>query len=200
MKPLIEIRNLNKVFRNEVLFRDFSMEIRRNEIIALMGPSGIGKSTLLNIIGQLDKDFTGMVAYDPVLFEDTRVPFPFVFQDADTLLPWKTVEGNIALVRKGITKAEMDSVLDTIALKDHRDKYPHELSGGMKQRVGIGRALVCRSKVMLMDEPFGSLDDEMRRRLQDFILELHRSTGITIVFVTHDWEEAERIATRIIEL
>ena len=91
-------------------------------------------------------------------------------------------------------------MLDTVALSEHRHKKPSALSGGMKQRVGIARALVCHSKILLMDEPFGSLDREMRLKMQDFLLALQRKTGLTIVLVTHDPEEAEKLATRIVRL
>lgn len=198
MGQLIEIRNLKKMFDKEVLFDNFNMTIYEDEILVLMGPSGIGKSTLLNIIGQLDDDYTGTVTYDPVIFEGILVPFPFVFQEFDSIIPWKTVEENICLVRDEITGEELDRVLRMVSLDEHRNKYPAELSGGMKQRVGIGRALICKSKLLLMDEPFGSLDREMRRKLQDFVVELQKETGITIVMVTHDHDEAQRMATRII--
>lgn len=198
MGQLIEIRNLKKTFNKEVLFDNFNMTINEDEILVLMGPSGIGKSTLLNIIGQLDDDYTGTITYDPVLFEGIQVPFPFVFQEFDSILPWKTVEENIRLVRDGITTKELDHVLKMVSLDEHRNKYPAELSGGMKQRVGIGRALICKSRLLLMDEPFGSLDREMRRKLQDFVVELQKETGITIVMVTHDNDEAERMGTRIV--
>ena len=198
MGKLIEIRNLKKTFNKEVLFDNFNMTINEDEILVLMGPSGIGKSTLLNIIGQLDDDYTGTITYDPVLFEGIQVPFPFVFQEFDSILPWKTVEENIRLVRDGITTEELDQLLKMVSLDEHRNKYPAELSGGMKQRVGIGRALICKSRLLLMDEPFGSLDREMRRKLQDFVVELQKKTGITIVMVTHDDDEAERMGTRIV--
>ena len=200
MGQLIEIRNLKKTFNKEVLFDNFNMTINEDEILVLMGPSGIGKSTLLNIIGQLDNNYTGTVTYDPVLFEGIQVPFPFVFQEFDSILPWKTVEENICLVRDGITAEELDHVLKMVSLDEHRNKYPAELSGGMKQRVGIGRALICKSRLLLMDEPFGSLDWEMRRKLQDFVVELQKETGITIIMVTHDHDEAQRMATRIIKI
>lgn len=198
MGKLIEIRNLKKTFNKEVLFDNFNMTINEDEILVLMGPSGIGKSTLLNIIGQLDDEYTGTITYDPVLFEGIQVPFPFVFQEFDSILPWKTVEENIRLVRDGITTEELDHVLKMVSLDEHRNKYPAELSGGMKQRVGIGRALICKSRLLLMDEPFGSLDREMRRKLQDFVVELQKETRLTIVMVTHDNDEAERMGSRIV--
>lgn len=199
-KIWIEIKHMKKAFGTEVLFEDFNLEVYENEILVLMGPSGAGKSTLLNVIGQLEPYDGGEIRYHPALFDGISVPFPFVFQEFDTLLPWKTVEGNIRLVAKGLTEAALNEVLETVALSEHRHKKPSALSGGMKQRVGIARALVCHSKVLLMDEPFGSLDREMRLKMQDFLLELQLRTGLTIVLVTHDPEEAEKLATRIVRL
>lgn len=199
-KTLIKLERLKKSFGRELIFEDFSLEVYDNEILVIMGPSGAGKSTLLNVIGQLEPYDSGEIHYHPELFEGTKVPLPFVFQEFDTLLPWKTVEGNIRLVAKDLSETELQAVLDTVALSEHRHKKPSALSGGMKQRVGIARALVCHSKILLMDEPFGSLDRDMRLKMQDFLLDLQARTGLTIVLVTHDLEEAEKLGTRIVRL
>jgi len=199
-KPLIELKNIGKKYGEEVLFEKFNLTIYENEFLVIMGPSGRGKSTLLNMIGQLDDDFTGEIIYNPILFKNNAVPFPFVFQTFDTLLPWKTVEENIRLVNRKLSKSECDFILSSVSLKEDRFKYPPMLSGGMKQRVGIARALACHSKMMLMDEPFGSLDQKMREKLQNLIVTLQKQTGLTLVFVTHDVDEAEKIGTRRIVL
>lgn len=199
-KLMIEIKHLKKSFGKEVIFEDFNLEVYENEILVIMGSSGAGKSTLLNVIGQLETYDGGEIHYHPELFEDTKVPLPFVFQEFDTLLPWKTVEDNIRLVADNLTDHALQEVLDTVALSEHRRKRPDVLSGGMKQRVGIARALVCHSKILLMDEPFGSLDRDMRLKMQDFLLTLQRKTGLTILLVTHDLEEAEKLGTRIVRL
>lgn len=199
-KLMIEIKHLKKSFGKEVIFEDFNLEVYENEILVIMGSSGAGKSTLLNVIGQLESYDGGEIHYHPELFEDTKVPLPFVFQEFDTLLPWKTVEDNIRLVADNLTDHALQEVLDTVALSEHRRKRPDVLSGGMKQRVGIARALVCHSKILLMDEPFGSLDRDMRLKMQDFLLTLQRKTGLTILLVTHDLEEAEKLGTRIVRL
>jgi len=199
-KTLIKLERLKKSFGHEVIFEDFSLEVYENEILVIMGPSGAGKSTLLNVIGQLEPYDSGEIHYHPELFEGIKVPLPFVFQEFDTLLPWKTVEGNIRLVAKDLPEGELQTVLDTVALIEHRHKKPGALSGGMKQRVSIARALVCHSKILLMDEPFGSLDRDMRLKMQDFLLDLQGRTGLTIVLVTHDLEEAEKLGTRIVRL
>lgn len=195
---LIEVRNLSKSFGDENLLKDFSLDIGEGEIVAVMGPSGIGKSTLLNIIGGLDKEYEGTISYDPRVFEGIDVPFPFVFQESESLLPWKTVEDNVRIAGKRLTQEEIDEALKSVGLHEHRRKKPRELSGGMKQRVSLARALVCRSRVMLLDEPFASLDPDMRLRLQELVRDLSRTKGIAMLIVTHDRSEAEAMADRIV--
>lgn len=195
---LIEIRNLSKSFGDETLLKDFSLDIGEGEIVAVMGPSGIGKSTLLNIIGGLDKDYEGTISYDPKIFEGIDVPFPFVFQESESLLPWKNVEDNVRIAGKHLTQEEIDEAIKSVGLYEHRRKKPRELSGGMKQRVSLARALVCKSRVMLLDEPFASLDPDMRSRLQELVRDLSRSKGIAMLIVTHDRSEAEAMADKIV--
>lgn len=195
---LIEVSNISKSFGDEVLLKDFSLDLSEGEIVAVMGPSGIGKSTLLNIIGGLDKDYGGTITYDKRVFEGIDVPFPFVFQESISLLPWKNVEDNVRIAGKKLTMEEIHDALKSVGLYEHRKKKPSELSGGMKQRVSLARALVCRSRVMLLDEPFASLDPDMRSRLQELVRDLSRSKGIAMLLVTHDRSEAEAMADRII--
>lgn len=200
MKPLITVTGLGKKFGGKYVIKDFDLVLHENEIVVIMGQSGIGKSTLLNIIGQLEPYDVGEIKYDESVFKGIDIPFPFVFQEMDTLLPWKTVRQNITLVNPKATMAILDELIENIELSEHQDKYPHELSGGMKQRVGIARALICASKVLLMDEPFGSLDKEMRLKLQDFLLNIQKKYALSIIFVTHDEEEAKRIGNRILTI
>lgn len=200
MKSIIQVENVSKIFGGKRIFSEISFEVYSDEILVLMGESGVGKSTMLNLIGQLDRDFEGEITYDARIFEGNRIPFPFVFQESESLLPWKNVEDNIRLVQSNISKEALDEILNLVSLETHRYKKPHELSGGMKQRVGIARALVCHSKVMLMDEPFSSLDANLRRKLQDLIIEIKNKRSLTVIFVTHDLDEAKRIGDRIINL
>lgn len=197
---LIEVKGLTKAFGSEDLLKDFSLDIGEGEIVAVMGPSGIGKSTLLNIIGGLDKEYEGSISYDPGIFDGIDVPFPFVFQESESLLPWKTVEDNVRIAGRRLTQDEIDDALKSVGLYEHRHKKPGELSGGMKQRVSLARALVCRSRVLLLDEPFASLDSEMRTRLQLLVKDLCKSKGITVIMVTHDIAEAEAMADRIVSI
>lgn len=200
MKPILKIRGLTKSFEEIPVIHNLSLDVFEDEILCIMGASGVGKSTLLNCIAGITPFESGEIYCDPVLYENVKVPFPFVFQEMDTLLPWKTVRQNVILVTDHMLNDEIDALLDRVDLLKHAHKYPRELSGGMKQRVGIARALACRSKVLLMDEPFGSLDLEMRVKLQDLLMSIQKKFKLSVVFVTHDLNEAERIGNRIIKL
>jgi len=200
MKSLIELRGVSKSYAGEKVIEDFSLQISSGEILVMMGPSGTGKSTLLNLIGGIEKPDSGEILYAPELSKKSRVFLPFVFQESDSLLPWLSVYDNVRIVNKEAGREEILRILETVELAEHKDKFPGQLSGGMKQRLGIARALVCNSGILLMDEPFGSLDAEMRRKLQDFLLTLQAEMKITIIFVTHDLAEAEKLGDRIINL
>lgn len=200
MKPLITVTGLGKKYGGVFVIKDFNLVLYENEIVVIMGRSGIGKSTLLNILGKLESYDEGEINYDESVFKGTGVPFPFVFQEMDTLLPWKTVRQNISLVNPKASESFLKELIGNVGLTDHQNKYPHELSGGMKQRVGIARALICASKVLFMDEPFGSLDKEMRAKLQDFLLKIQDEYELSIIFVTHDEDEAKRVGNRILTL
>lgn len=197
---LIEVINLTKSFGEETVLKNFSMTLEEGEIVAVMGSSGRGKSTLLNILGGLDKEYSGTVQYAPEVFRETEIPFPFVFQESHSLLPWKSVEENVRIAGKRLTQARIEEALTSVGLFEHRKKKPGELSGGMKQRVSLARALVCNARVMLLDEPFASLDEEMRQKLQELIRDLSRSKNIAMVLVTHERSEADTLADRIIFL
>lgn len=200
MKPIIKISNLTKVFDGVKVIDRFNLEVYPNEILVIMGASGAGKTSLLNIIGQLDKEFQGHIEYSSDIFESTHVPFPFVFQGSESLLPWKTVIGNIKITNPKIEKDELEDILESLSLYEHRHKFPYQLSGGMKQRVGIARGLACHSKLMLMDEPFTNLDATLRKKLQELVMFIREERGMTIIFVTHDEDEAQFVGDRIIKL
>lgn len=200
MEPLISIRNLNKGFGNEQVFNGLNLEIFKNEILMIMGASGSGKSTLLNLIAELDHDFEGEIWRSPEVSEGVAIPYPMVFQESESLLPWMNVMDNIRLVAPDLKDERLMSLLNEVEMSDDHHKYPRELSGGMKQRVGIARALACRSKILLMDEPFASLDEVLRIKLQDLIRAIKVRDELTVVFVTHDQSEAERLGDRIIRL
>jgi NitT/TauT family transport system ATP-binding protein len=180
-----------------------SFTVHDGEIVSLIGPSGCGKTTALRIAMGLETASAGKVTVDGREVKGCGHDRGMVFQFAE-LLPWLTALQNVmfGLEMKGMRGAELRATatryLDLVGLKDSLDRRPHQLSGGMKQRVGIARALAIDPKVLLMDEPFGALDAQTRETMQAELLDLHERTGKTILFVTHDLDEAVLIADRIV--
>jgi NitT/TauT family transport system ATP-binding protein len=179
--------------------------VREGEFVTVIGPSGCGKSTFLHIVGGFIKAEGGSIR---VYGEEVNGPGPdrgMMFQEF-ALFPWRTVAGNIAwgLESQGLPKAEIDAVvgryLEMMSLGDFRNHFPAELSGGMKQRVALARVLAFDPKVLLMDEPFGALDAQTRETMQEELTRLWERTGKTIVFVTHDIEEAVYLGDRVVVL
>jgi NitT/TauT family transport system ATP-binding protein len=180
-----------------------SFTVSDGEIVALIGPSGCGKTTALRIAMGLDASTSGRVSVDGKEIKGCGYDRGMVFQHAE-LLPWLSAMQNVmfGLEMKGMRGRELrdtaEKYLDLVGLKDSHNRRPHQLSGGMKQRVGIARALAIDPKVLLMDEPFGALDAQTRETLQAELLEVHARTKKTIIFVTHDLDEAVLIADRIV--
>jgi NitT/TauT family transport system ATP-binding protein len=204
---LLQVSQLSKVFggaQGYSALANVSLDIAPGEFICLLGPSGCGKSTLLNILAGFEPPTSGVVMAEGQTIAGPGRDRVMVFQDAGAaLLPWQTVEENIrfALSVRGMPRAEwptrLDAALAAVELTAHRAKFPAQLSGGMRQRLQIARALVVDPKVLLMDEPFGALDAMTRRRMHGVVLEIWRRTGTTIVFVTHDITEALTLADRV---
>jgi len=207
MQSNIQISNVHKIFssggREVVALNAINIDIKPGEFICLLGPSGCGKSTLLNAVAGFSLPTTGSILVDgkPVL-----APGPdrgMVFQEY-ALFPWMTVADNVAfgLEIKKMPKAQIrekvGSLLEMLNLQDFRDRYPKDLSGGMRQRVAIARVLALDSPIMLMDEPFGALDSLTRRNLQDELLRIWTEFKKTIIFVTHSIEESIYLADRIV--
>jgi NitT/TauT family transport system ATP-binding protein len=198
---VLRVRDVRKAYGpigNRVLALDaISLEVRRAEFLCLVGASGCGKSTLLNLITELDRPSDGEIV------TDGRASL--LFQEA-ALFPWLTAAGNVELpmklakVAKHRRQDEVARLLELVHLSDFGDKLPHELSGGMRQRVAVARALAQNAEILLMDEPFGSLDAMTRDLLHDELERIWRETGVTIVFVTHDVREAVRLGDRIVVL
>ena len=180
-----------------------SFTVKDGEIVALIGPSGCGKTTALRVAMGLDPSSGGRVAVDGREINGCGHDRGMVFQHAE-LLPWLSALQNVmfGLEMKGIRGTQLremaEKYLHLVGLKDSQNRRPHQLSGGMKQRVGIARALAIDPKVLLMDEPFGALDAQTRETLQGELLDIHGRTGKTILFVTHDLDEAVIIADRIV--
>jgi len=205
---LLEVTNVRKIFEssrgNYHALEGISLNIAEGEFICLLGPSGCGKSTLLNIVAGFVPVTGGQVVFEgkPVLRADrARV---MLFQDANSaLLPWFSVEENIrfALRVRKIEKSQWPQIVDNhlsmVSLDAHRNKFPSELSGGMRQRLQIARALAVEPKMLLMDEPFAALDAMTRRYMHGVLLDIWQRTRKTIVFVTHDIGEAISLADRI---
>jgi nitrate/nitrite transport system ATP-binding protein len=189
----------------EVL-RDVTLGVEKGEYISIIGHSGCGKSTLLNIVAGLTPSSVGAVLLDGKSVEEPGPDRAVVFQN-HSLLPWLTVYENVSLaVDKvfGATKSAAERAewtkynLDLVHMGHARDKRPSEISGGMKQRVGIARALAMEPKVLLLDEPFGALDALTRAHLQDQVMQIHRTLGNTVLMITHDVDEAVLLSDRIV--
>ncbi|MEX5258497.1 ABC transporter ATP-binding protein [Kocuria arenosa] len=182
--------------------QDVTLEIHDGEFLALVGPSGSGKSTLLDLLGGLTAPTSGRILIDGNPVSGTGHDRGIVFQQY-ALLPWKTALDNIAfgLTSTGAPRREARerarTYLDLVGLSGFADRYPHELSGGMKQRVAIARSLVYEPDILLMDEPFGALDAQTRERLQAELLGIWQHTGTTVVFITHSIEEAVFLGQRV---
>jgi len=202
----IRMRNVNKSYGSgPAALQQVNLEIRENELVSFVGPSGCGKSTLFRLIAGLSRPSSGSIE---ILGENAeaarkRNDIAYVFQDA-TLLPWSTVRDNVTLplklrrVPRSVQKQEAERVLGLVGLGDYADSLPRQLSGGMKMRASIARALISRPKLLLMDEPFGALDEITRQLLQSELLGIWRkSPGMTVLFVTHNVFEAVYLSTRI---
>lgn len=206
---ILDVRNLTKVFESRgketVALRDVSFSTHRREFVCVIGPSGCGKSTLIRILAGLEEQTSGKVLLDGKPVTGPGRDRGMVFQTY-TLFPWLTVKKNVmfGLEVNGLGKSEADvqarQWLDLVGLSKFADSYPHQLSGGMKQRVAIVRALANQPRILLMDEPFGALDAQTRARMQAHLLEIWRKIDITIVFITHDLDEAIFLADRILAL
>jgi NitT/TauT family transport system ATP-binding protein len=203
--PVVSIRNVSKQFTNGTLaIRGVNLDIAEGEFMSLLGPSGCGKSTLLRIIAELGSPSAGTVEWPTCPDNPGREPhLGFVFQDP-TLMPWSNVLHNVMLpltlagVRKGEAEARSAEMLALVGLKGFEKSYPRELSGGMKMRVSIARALVTHPKILLMDEPFAALDEITRHRLNDDLLNLWWQNRFTAVFVTHSVFESVYLSQRIV--
>ena len=182
--------------------KDLSLHVPRGEFLTLVGPSGSGKTTLLDLLGGLSRPTSGRVLVDGREVTGPGLDRGIVFQQY-ALFPWRTTLANVTfgLEQQGLSRRERTERarenLALVGLEGFEDRYPHELSGGMKQRVAIARSLAYRPGILLMDEPFAALDAQTREQLQDELLRIWRATGTTVVFITHGIEEAVYLGQRV---
>lgn len=203
-----EVRDVGKTYDGRIpveTLQHIDLSIQDGEFVCLLGPSGCGKSTLLEILAGLQNPSSGEVLFDGESLKGTDRRLGVVFQDP-SLYPWRTIARNVelGLEMRGADKKErrerVQSYLEMVGLSGFEQKYPHQLSGGMRQRAGIARALANDPEVLLMDEPFGAVDHLTRLQLQDDLLEIWEKEKKTVVFVTHDVSEAVFLGTRVVLL
>ena len=208
---MLEVRRLSKVFfaQNDprkaglVALFDVSLSIRKNEFVSLLGPSGCGKTTLIRIIAGLIAPDRGDIVVDGQTVTTPGRDRCMVFQQFG-LLPWRTVLSNVEFgleiegVAKEARQAAANQYLELVGLKGFENYYPHQISGGMQQRVGIARALSKKPQILLMDEPFGAVDAQTREQLQEELLKIWSQTDTTVVFVTHSIDEAIYLSDRVV--
>ena len=201
----VEIRGLSKSYDKVEALRDVDLDFPRGKLTSLLGPSGCGKTTLLKIVAGLIEADAGSVVVDGRKVEGPGPERAFVFQDF-ALMPWATVLRNVAfgLELRNVGKAEREDIarryIGDVGLSGFEGKYPHELSGGMRQRVGLARALAVNAEVLLLDEPFSAVDEQNRRKFQEDLIALRANQKKTFIFVTHSIEEAVYISDRIVLL
>ena len=206
MTARISLQNVSKVFQargaTTTALDGISLDVPAGQFLVIVGPSGCGKSTLLDLLGGLTAPSSGQILLDGTPIDGPDLDRGVVFQQY-ALLPWRTAQDNIALglEAKGVPRRERASqareFLDLVGLDGFADRYPHELSGGMKQRVAIARSLAFDPDVLLMDEPFAALDAQTRDSLQEELLRIWQRTGKTIIFITHGIDEAVYLGQRV---
>jgi NitT/TauT family transport system ATP-binding protein len=205
----LQVKNLYKTFESPqgtvTALKDINFETYKREFVCVIGPSGCGKSTLIRILAGLETPSSGEVLLDGVAVRDPGPDRGMVFQGY-TLFPWLTVKKNVMfgleMSGHGKTSSEEQALqwIDLVGLSKFANAYPHQLSGGMKQRVAIARALANQPRILLMDEPFGALDAQTRSKMQSYLHEIWKNIDVTILFITHDLDEAIYLADRVLVL
>ena len=206
---VLDVDQLGKKFETPTgtvtALKEVSFQVHRREFVSVIGPSGCGKSTLIRILAGLEHPTSGVVNLDGKAISGPGSERGMVFQGY-TLFPWLTVKQNVMFGLRmggscsGIAEADAVQWIELVGLRDSADVYPHQLSGGMKQRVAIARALANRPRILLMDEPFGALDAQTRAQMQSYLLQIWRNVDVTILFITHDLDEAVYLSDRILIL
>lgn len=205
---ILQVTDLHKIYDDsvdqEIILNHINLSVCENDFLCILGPSGCGKTTLLRCIAGFEK-FQGTIKVNGKIVTKPNMDRILVFQDFNQLFPWKTVLENVCypLSKFGISDKDerrkiASTYLEKVGLANYKYFYPHQLSGGMKQRVAIAKALALKPKLILMDEPFASLDAMTRRKLQKELLKLSKSENVTVIFITHNIQEAIVLGTRII--
>lgn len=201
----VKVRNLTKKFGDLTVLDDISFDIKKGEFVCIVGPTGCGKTTFLNLLAKLLEPTSGNIFIDGEQADPKKHNLSFVFQEPSAF-PWLTVEQNIRFGQetKKRNKWEIHNVteyiLDMLGLKESRRKYPHELSVSTEQRIVIGRSFAMKPDLLLMDEPYGQMDLKLRYYLEDEVLKLQKATKSTVIFITHNIEEAVYLADRCLIL
>ena len=207
---ILQVEGVSKSFESQdglreprSVFENFSFEMEEHEFVSVLGPSGCGKTTLLRLVAGFETPDSGSIVFDGARVAGPAPDRVVVFQQPG-LYPWLDVRHNVAfglrLKHRRIDWAPVEEILEIVGLKDFATHAAHELSGGMQQRVALARSLVMRPKMLLMDEPFAALDAHLRRAMQSFLLELCKEIRTTVLFITHDIEEAIVLAERVVVL
>ncbi|MBQ8503957.1 MAG: ABC transporter ATP-binding protein [Clostridia bacterium] len=207
-KEILKIENLTKTYHSQnvsaTILKNINLTIEKGEFVCILGPSGCGKSTLIRCVAGFE-DFEGKITACGKEVKKPGTDRMMVFQDFNQLYPWKTVEKNIqyplkvqGMKDKKMLKEISDDALRKVDLDGKQKNYPHELSGGMKQRVAIAKALALKSDIILMDEPFAALDAMTRNKLQAELHLIHEQSGVTVIFITHNIQEALVLGTRVL--
>ena len=202
-KPILTVRGVERRFDKTLALQATDLDVAENDFITILGPSGCGKSTLLRIVAGLDRQTAGEVMLEGQRIDGPGADRGMVFQSY-TLFPWLTVRDNVCfgLVERGLPRAQQleiaDAFLNKVGLRGFEHHYPKQLSGGMQQRVAIARALANGPRMLLMDEPFGALDHQTRELMQELLLGIWEAEKKTVLFVTHDIDEAVFMGSRVV--
>ncbi|WP_252198615.1 ABC transporter ATP-binding protein [Clostridium sp. MCC353] len=201
----VEVKNLTKKFDDLLVLDDISFTIKKGEFVCVVGPTGCGKTTFLNLLTKLYEPTSGQLLIDGIPADPKKHNLAFVFQEPSAY-PWLTVEENLAFgleikkLDKEVIKERVNHILRLMGLEPFRKHYPHQLSVSSEQRIIIGRAFAMNPDLLLMDEPYAQMDIKLRYYLEDEVIRLWKETGSTVVFITHNIEEAVYLAERVLIL
>ena len=200
MTPYLEVNNLTKQFNERLVLENINFKIEKHEFVVVVGASGCGKSTLLRILAGLEQDYAGDILIQGHPSKGISQDKTIIFQEP-RLFPWLSVQDNILMgSQQNASSSTFQQLLNIINLSEFKDALPHQLSGGMAQRVAIARGLMAQPQILLLDEPFSALDPITRHKMQQELLSIHHNSQLTTILITHDVEEAVLLADRIIVL